>query len=456
MPRRSDTYMTDFTPHAYQLRTIEMVETGRSYLLGLDMGLGKTVTTLTGVQTLIRNRQACNVLVVCPKLVVGTWVNEIEKWSHLALGYSVVTGSQRQRLDALRVEADVYIINIDNLVWLIELLGKDPSRWPFDTVIIDESSKFKSAKTKRFKALRRVRPYTERFLLLTGTPAPQGYQGLWSQVYLLDGGDRLGRSFHWFQQRYYYKTFPQSYEYKLRPGAGERILESISDICITLCAEDYLTLPDLHMIPIEIELPMRARDVYRELELTMVAELSALETVDAANAAVLTGKLLQVSNGALYHEDGQSWTELHGAKLDVLESIVEEANGAPVLVFYQYKHDFERLCKRFRSAVSVKEPGAVERWNKGEVPLLLAHPASAGYGINLQEGGSIMVWFGLNWSLELYQQANARLHRQGQAKPVFCYQILARDTMDHEVLDRLANKREVQDVLKQYLKRKAA
>ena len=448
--------MADFTPHPYQQRAIELIETGRSHGLFMDMGLGKTVVTLTGLQHLINKRMACNILVIAPlRVAESVWVQEAAKWSHLSLTFSKVIGTARQRIAALKKEADIYLINPENVPWLVELFPR-VDRWCFDTVAIDESSKFKSAKTKRFKALRRVRPYTERFLLLTGTPAPQGYQGLWSQVYLLDGGDRLGRSFHWFQQRYYYKTFPQSYEYKLRPGAGERILESISDICITLCAEDYLTLPDLHMIPIEIELPMRARDVYRELELTMVAELSALETVDAANAAVLTGKLLQVSNGALYHEDGQSWTELHGAKLDVLESIIEEANGAPVLVFYQYKHDFERLCKRFPSAVSVKEAGAVDRWNKGEVPLLLAHPASAGYGINLQEGGSIMVWFGLNWSLELYQQANARLHRQGQGKPVFCYQIMAADTMDHEVLDRLANKREVQDVLKQYLKRKAA
>ena len=448
--------MTDFTPHPYQQRAIEIIETGRSYGLFLPMGFGKTVTTLTGVQTLIRRKQACNVLVVCPLRVVEVWANEIDKWSHIDLTYSIVTGSASKRLAALKAEAALYVINIDNLVWLIDLLGKNPSRWPFDTVVIDESSKFKSDRTNRFKRLRRVKPYTERMILLTGTPAPQGYQDLWSQMYLIDEGARLGKSFFWFRERYYYKTFPASYEYKLKQGAGEEILRRISDACVTFDHNDYLTLPPFNVINVEVSLPIKAMDVYRELELTMVTQLSELETVDAANAAVLTGKLLQVSNGALYHEDGEGWTQLHDAKLDALEAIIEEANGAPVLVFYQYKHDLARLQARFPKGENAKSKGAIDRWNAGDVSVMFAHPASAGHGLNLQHGGNIMVWFGLSWSLELYEQANARLHRQGQEKPVFCYQLLARDTMDYEVLDRLENKREVQDVLKQYLKRKAA
>lgn len=452
--------MTGFTPHPYQQRGIEMIVAGGSCGLFMDPGLGKTVTTLTGLQSLAERGLAHNILVLAPKRVAeDTWPKEVDKWGHCKLTYSVVLGTAGERIAALKKDAHLYFMNYENIQWLFDLL-KEPSDWPFDTVVLDESSKVKSPSTKRFKILRRLLPHTRRVIALTGTPSPNGIMDLWSQVYLLDSGERLGRSFYEFRGRNFYKPNPHGFVWLPYEGAEQRVAKDISDICVSMRAEDYLDLPDFNPVELEVTLPDDAMALYREMERDMIIQLSENETIDAANAAVMTGKCLQISNGAIYkpEEDGRpaEWTALHNAKLDALESLYEELSGAPLLVAYNYKHDLERIQARFKDAASIKDKGAIDKWNQGKIKMLLAQPASAGHGLNLQHGGHHLCWFGLSWSLELYEQFNARLHRQGQSKPVFAYHILGTDTLDYQVLDRLTSKRSVQDTLKLLLKRKAA
>lgn len=405
----------------------------------LDMGLGKTLTTLTAIDEL--KNIFCEdhkILIIAPKKVAQeTWSTEIEKWG-FDLTYSKVLGTTKQRVDALETEADLYIINRENVVWLVEYFK---TKWPFTFVVVDELSSFKSSKSKRFRALRKVRPKLERFVGLTGTPAPNSLIDLWPQIYLMDRGERLETSQTRYKNRYFAPdkyNGPIVYSWTPRPGAEDEIYDKLEDICVSMKAKDYLNLPGRIDNVVEIELS--DYDKYKKLERELVLEE---EEVTAANAAVLANKLLQMANGAIYNDD-KSVVQLHDDKLDALERIVEDSQGQPILVFYQYQHDLERIKKRFKEA---EELDSLERWNKGEIPILLCHPQSAGHGLNLQEGGHIIVWFGLTWSLEYYQQANARLNRQGQTETVIIHHLVAKGTLDERVLQVLQSKEKNQDDL---------
>ena len=405
----------------------------------LDMGLGKTLTTLTAIDEL--KNIFCEdhkILIIAPKKVAQeTWSTEIEKWG-FDLTYSKVLGTTKQRVDALETEADLYIINRENVVWLVEYFK---TKWPFTFVVVDELSSFKSSKSKRFRALRKVRPKLERFVGLTGTPAPNSLIDLWPQIYLMDRGERLETSQTRYKNRYFAPdkyNGPIVYSWTPRPGAEDEIYDKLEDICVSMKAKDYLNLPGRIDNVVEIELS--DYDKYKKLERELVLEE---EEVTAANASVLANKLLQMANGAIYNDD-KSVVQLHDDKLDALERIVEDSQGQPILVFYQYQHDLERIKKRFKEA---EELDSLERWNKGEIPILLCHPQSAGHGLNLQEGGHIIVWFGLTWSLEYYQQANARLNRQGQTETVIIHHLVAKGTLDERVLQVLQSKEKNQDDL---------
>lgn len=389
-----------------------------------------------------------NVLVIAPLSVAEkTWSDEIEKWDHLNhLTFSKVLGSRQQRMAALAKKADVYLINRENVEWLVDHYRKD---WPFQTVIIDESSSFKSPSAKRFKALRKVRPMIERLVELTGTPSPNNLMDLWSQIYLLDQGERLGKTITSFRNHYFTPASQNGhivYSWALLPGAEEAIYKKISDICVSMKAKDYLKLPPRTNNVIEVELSSTDWKKYKELERHYVLELDESDVV-ASNAATLSNKLLQMANGCIYDEDGAP-QPIHDKKLDALERIIEEAQGQPVLVFYQYKHDLARIQERFKQAkVLDVSAGDIKKWNEGKIPVLLAHPQSAGHGLNLQAGGHIIVWFGLTWSLEFYQQANARLDRQGQQNPVIVHHLVAKGTIDEDVMKALETKEVGQEAL---------
>lgn len=412
----------------------------------LDMGLGKTLTTLAAIDE-IENIfcEGNKILIIAPKKVADeTWPAEIEKWG-FEFTYSKVLGSTKKRLEALEKKADIYIINRENVVWLVEHYK---SKWPFTFVIIDELSSFKSSKSKRFRALRKVRPKIKRFVGLTGTPAPNSLIDLWPQIYLMDGGERLETSQTRFKDRYFRpdkQNGPIVYSWALRPNAEEEIYQKIDDICISMKAKDFLNLPPRTDNIVTIKLSdMRA---YKQFEKDLVLELEDQE-VTASNSAVLANKLLQMSNGAIY-DDEKNVISIHDDKLEALEDIVEESQGQPILVFYQYKHDLERLKKKFPQA---EELTTVDKWNSGKIPMLLCHPQSAGHGLNLQKGGHIIVWFGLTWSLEYYQQANARLDRQGQTEPVIIHHLVAEGTVDEKVLSILQGKEKNQNALLEAVK----
>lgn len=412
----------------------------------LDMGLGKTLTTLAAIDE-IENIfcEGNKILIIAPKKVADeTWSAEIEKWG-FDFTYSKVLGTTKKRAEALEKEADIYIINRENVVWLVEHYK---SKWPFTFVIIDELSSFKSSKSKRFRALRKVRPKIKRFVGLTGTPAPNSLIDLWPQIYLMDGGKRLETSQTKFKDRYFRpdkQNGPIVYSWALRPNAEEEIYQKIDDICISLKAKDFLNLPPRTDNIVTIKLSdMRA---YKQFEKDLVLELEDQE-VTASNSAVLANKLLQMANGAIY-DDGKNVISIHDDKLEALEDIVEESQGQPILVFYQYKHDLERLKKKFPQA---EELTTVDKWNSGKIPMLLCHPQSAGHGLNLQKGGHIIVWFGLTWSLEYYQQANARLDRQGQTEPVIIHHLVAEGTVDEKVLSILQGKEKNQNALLEAVK----
>lgn len=405
----------------------------------LDMGLGKTLTTLVAIDEL--KNVFCEehkILIIAPKKVAEeTWSTEIEKWG-FDLTHSKILGTAKQRVAALETEADLYIINRENVVWLVDYFK---TGWPFTFVVVDELSSFKSSKSKRFRALRKVRPKLERFVGLTGTPAPNSLIDLWPQIYLMDRGKRLETSQTRYKNRYFTPdkyNGPIVYSWVLRQGAEEEIYGKLEDICISMKAKDYLNLPGRIDNVVEIELSDYRK--YKKLERELVLEE---EEVTASNAAVLANKLLQLSNGAIYNDD-KSVVQLHDDKLDALERIVEDSQGQPILVFYQYQHDLERIKSRFKEA---EELDSLERWNNGEIPILLAHPQSAGHGLNLQKGGHIIVWFGLTWSLEYYQQANARLDRQGQTETVIVHHLVSKGTLDERVLEVLKNKEVSQDSL---------
>lgn len=442
--------------HGYQRAAVDHIIDHPFCGLFLDMGLGKTVSTLTAIKRLYGLFEIGRVLVIAPKRVAeDTWTTECTKWEHLrGLSVSKVLGTERQRREALSVPADIYVINRENVAWLVSHLG---GAWPFDMVVIDELSSFKSSKSERFRALRRVRPLMHRVVGLTGTPSPNGLIDLWPQLYLIDMGERLGRTVTGFRTRYFTpgRTNGQVvFDYKARNGSEEEIHRLIGDICISMKAGDYLSLPDLVDIPVEVSMPEDCRVRYEVFERDRVLELAKEGTdISAVNAAALTGKLLQYANGAVY-DDGKDVHELHGAKLDALEEIVEQAAGEPVLVFFQFRHDAQRITKRLKAYCpkEISGSGDIAAWNAGRIKVLLAHPASAGHGLNLQHGGHIVVWFGLPWSLELYLQANARLHRQGQDKPVRMYRIMTRGTMDADVAKALEGKKAGQDALMEAVK----
>lgn len=439
----------EYKPFEYQRFTKQFIIDHPAAGIFLDMGMGKTSITLTAVQELLEDYfDVSKVLVIAPlKPAEDTWPAEIEKWDHLrGLRYSLVLGSQEARMEALRAEADIYIINRENVVWLVDLFRK---KWPFDMVVIDELSSFKSSKAQRFRALKRVRPYIRRIVGLTGTPAPNGLLDLWPQVYLLDQGEALGRTLTGYRDAYFdpdKRNRQVVYSWKLKENAEVEIYHRLEGLCISLNSADYLDLPERRFIRREFALSPKAREIYDKLERETLLPF-ADGNIDGATAAVLRSKLLQLAGGAAY-DDERGVKILNDDKLQVLDQLIEEANGQPVLVFYNYKHELARILARYPGAVSIKEEGVVAKWNAGEIPILLAHPASAGHGLNLQDGGHIIIWFGPTDNLEYYQQANKRLHRPGQKQVVLIHHILAKDTWDIPVIDStLLPKEEQQNAL---------
>ena len=429
---------------------------------------GKTVVTLTVINRLIREEfSAAKALVIAPKRVAeDTWSTEAAKWDHLrGLRVAKVLGTEKQRVAALESQADVYCINRENVVWLTEYLGK---QWDFDILVIDERSSFKSSKSKRWRALKRVAATCDYVFGLTGTPAPNGYIDLWPEVYLLDRGSRLGRTLGEYRNTFFSPGAHKGhivYEWRLKHGAKDRIDHLLSDLCLSMSKEDWIDLPERTYNEVPVRMDAKARKLYDQFQRDRIiplldGKLSSMDAdydtaVLADQAATLTGKLLQMANGAVYDDGGQVF-HIHDAKLDALEEIVEACHGAPLLVFYSYKHDLDRIRARFPQAQQIDGSDSIAAWNAGEIPMLLCHPASAGHGLNLQHGGHIIVWFGLPWSLELYQQANDRLHRMGQEHPVIVHHIICKDTMDERVLAALQQKDMTQkallDALKNYLK----
>ena len=428
-----------FMPHDYQKYAIEYIKSHPITALFLDMGLGKTVTTLTAIRDLMYDAfEVKRVLVVAPLRVArDTWPDELRKWNHLKeLTCSVVVGTVAERRRALQQDADIYIVNRENLAWLYE-----NSRLDFDMVVLDELSSFKNHQSKRFRAMKAMRPKVKRIVGLTGTPTGNGLMDLWAEFRILDRGERLGRYISQYRNLYFKPDKRNGmvvYSYKPLPGAEEAIYHQISDITMSMKATDYLEMPELVSVAKEVRLSETEKKRYDELKKSLVLELPGGE-VTSANAASLTLKLSQMANGAIYTDD-KNVVNIHDRKLEALEDLVESANGKSVLVAYWFKHDKDRIRERME-ARELKEPQDFADWNAGKIPVALIHPASAGHGLNLQKGGSILIWFGLTWSLELYQQTNARLWRQGQAdKTVIIQHIVAKDTIDERILNVLKHK----------------
>lgn len=428
-----------YEPHNYQQFATDFILEHPISCLMLDMGLGKTVITLTALwQLALDSFDVSRILVIAPKRVAeDTWPKELSKWEHLSgLDATLVMGTQAEREAALRQQTFLYIINRENVSWLV---ANHP--WDFDMVVIDELSSFKSNQAQRFKAMKRVRPLVSRIVGLTGTPAPNSLLDLWPEMYLMDMGRRLGRFIGGFRDRFFTpdkRNREIIYSYKPREGAEEAIYGLISDICISMKAVDYLDMPELIMNRVEVSMDSREQKIYDDFQRDMVVSLQG-EELDAVNAAALSGKLTQMANGAVYGEN-RKVLHIHDRKLDALEDLMEAANGKPLLVAYWYEHDLQRIKARFKSARCIDTIQDIDDWNAGKIPLALIHPASAGHGLNLQEGGCTIVWFGLTWSLELYQQLNARLWRQGQKHTVVIHHIVTKGTHDEDVLRALDNK----------------
>lgn len=428
-----------FMPHDYQKYAIEYIKSHPITALFLDMGLGKTVTTLTAIRDLMYDAfEVKRVLVIAPLRVArDTWPDELRKWDHLKeLTCSVVVGTVAERRRALQQDADIYIVNRENLAWLYE-----NNRLDFDMVVLDELSSFKNHQSKRFRAMKALRPKVKRIVGLTGTPSGNGLMDLWAEFRILDMGERLGRYISQYRNLYFQPDKRNGmvvYSYKPLPGAEEAIYHQIADITVSMKATDYLEMPELVSVAKEVRLSEKEKERYDELKKSLVLKLPDGE-VTSANAASLTLKLSQMANGAIYTDD-KNVVNIHDRKLEALEDLVESANGKSVLVAYWFKHDKDRIRERME-ARELKEPQDFADWNAGKIPVALIHPASAGHGLNLQQGGSILIWFGLTWSLELYQQTNARLWRQGQAdKTVIIQHIVAKDTIDERILNVLKHK----------------
>lgn len=443
-----------FEPHDYQRTAIDWIIDHPYCGLFLDMGLGKSVITLTAIRRLIDDCEIEKTLVVAPKKVAeSTWSEEAQKWDHLrSLRVTTVLGSEKQRDAALNQDADIYVTSRDNFVWLV---GKYSGQLPFDMLVIDELTSFKSSSSQRFKAMRIARPSLDRVIGLTGTPAPNGLIDLWAQMYCLDQGGRLGKSVTRYRDTYFdqHRWNNIVVRTSIKKGCDEVIRSKISDICLSMQAKDYLDLEDMITHKIMIDLPPKTMAAYSDFERERVLEFKKdhegdTPAVMANSAAALINKLSQFANGAVYDDDRISH-EVHPEKLDRLVEIVEAANGNSVLVFYQYQHDAVRIMKRLKKlrVVQYRDAGNLKAWNDGNIDVLLAHPASTAFGLNMQQGGHYIVWFGTGWNLELYQQANARLHRQGQTHPVQVYQLLCRNTVDEKASAALDGKKGVQQSL---------
>ena len=436
-----------YKAHEYQEYATKFIEENEESAVFLECGLGKSVITLTAIKNLMARGEVSRVLVVAP-LRVGktTWPEEIGKWDHLAgLTYAVAIGNVAERLNALKAQADITIINRENVEWLIDKSGMP---FDYDMLVIDELSSFKSFKAKRFKALLKVRPQITRVVGLTGTPSSNGLMDLWAEFRLLDLGERLGRYITRYRLAYFTpdkRNAQVVFSYKPLPGAEERIYDKIDDITISMRASDYLKLPSLVMNTVVVEMGDKEKEIYDNLCDDMVVSLGESE-IDAVNAASLSNKLLQMANGAVYGEE-QSVHHIHDEKLNALEDLIESANGKPVLVAYWFKHDLARIKAKFPFVREIKTDADIRAWNRGEIEVGVIHPASAGHGLNLQTGGSTLIWFGLTWSLELYQQTNARLYRQGQKNTVVIHHIVTKGTIDERVLKALEKKEKTQNSL---------
>ena len=437
--------------HEYQIYAANYILDHPISAIFLSCGLGKTVITLTAIDELLSHNATFKVLIICPlRIGLSVWKQECEKWEHLQhIRCAVAIGDIETRINALQQDADIYIINRENVDWLINKSGLP---FDFDMVVIDELSSFKSYGAKRFKALLKVRPFIKRIVGLTGTPSSNGLMDLWAEFRVLDFGKRLGRYITRYRLSYFEpdkRNAQMVFSYKPLPDAEKQIYEKISDITISMKSVDYLDMPECVINEVPVYMSPSEQSVYDDFRKDMVTKLKD-EVIDAANAAVLSGKLLQMANGAVYDEEGFSH-HIHDRKLDALEDLIEGANGKPVLVAYWFKHDLERIEARLKSLhipyARLDKPDSIKRWNNGEVPVMLIHPASAGHGLNLQAGGSTLIWFGLTWSLELYQQTNARLWRQGQKETVVLHHIICRDTIDEDVMAALKRKEKVQSDL---------
>lgn len=436
-----------YSPHDYQRYATNFIINNPISAVLLEMGLGKSVISLSAINELMLDYfDVSRTLVIAPlRVAISTWPEEIKKWEHLKyLTYSVVTGSEKERIDALKKPAHIYIINRENVDWLITKSG---FKWFFDMVVIDELSSFKSYQAKRFKSLLKARPKVKRIVGLTGTPSSNGLMDLWAEFRLLDMGERLGRYITHYRQNFFVPDKRNQqiiFSYKPKDGAEKQIYSLISDITISMKSKDYLKMPECIMNEVMVSLSEKEQMLYDSLKKDMVIKLED-EKIDAINAAALSNKLLQMANGAVYNDKKESIV-IHDRKLDALEDLIEGANGKPVLVAYWFKSDLERIKKRF-DVREIKTSKDIADWNEGKVPIAVIHPASAGHGLNLQAGGSTLIWFGLTWSLELYQQTNARLYRQGQDGTVVIHHILTKGTIDEDVMKALKTKEKIQDAL---------
>jgi SNF2 domain protein len=442
-----------FKLHNYQEYAKDFIIKNKKCGLFLDMGLGKTVTSLTAIDILMNDYlDVGKVLVIAPKNVAeNTWTDEIQKWDHLrGLKVKCISGTAVKRRKDLDEEADIYTISRDNVVWLVDELKKD---WKFDTLIIDELSSFKNPSSKRFKKLKTVTPFFDRVIGLTGTPAPNSYMDLWSQIYLLDRGERLGKNITAFRRQFFNAYSRGMYvEYELKEGAKEKIDDLISDICVSMKSKDYLKdLKEPIIIDYKVKLDNKEFKLYRDMAKEAVAEVTEKDKVVALSAAVVTNKLLQMANGTVYGDDKKPF-KIHERKLETLDDILEQAQNENILVFYNFQSDLENILSKFPEAKKFEGSEDIRNWNSGKIKMLLLHPASAGHGLNLQQGGSIIVWYGLTWSLELYLQANARLVRQGQKEVVRIYRLVTEHTVDERVIETLNGKKYKQDELLEKLK----
>lgn len=441
-----------YVAHNYQNYAKDFILAHKVSALFLDCGLGKTITTLTAINELMYDSfEISKVLIIAPlRVAQSTWKGEIEKWDHLnLLRYSIAVGDEKERLKALKQTSDIYIINRENVDWLVTKSGID---FNFDMLIIDELSSFKSHTSKRFKSLLKIRPYFERVVGLTGTPSSNGLMDLWAEFRVLDLGERLGRYITHYRNEYFLpdkRNGAVIFSYKPQKNAEERIYRRLADMTISMKSTEYLKMPELILNELEINLDEEDQIKYKKFKKEMVMTIQEKE-IDAINAASLSNKLIQLANGSIYDED-KKFYEVHNKKLDKLEEIIESANGKPVLVAYWFKADKERIEKRFKVR-EIKTADDIKQWNMGMIDLALIHPASAGHGLNLQSGGSTLVWFSLTWSLELYQQTNARLYRQGQKDTVVIHHLITKNTIDEDIMKSLKRKDKTQEALMRAVK----